>query len=55
MGHRDEHDTFKNLGKYSSAPVGYKKIWIHLVYDVNNDVRHKARLVADGNLTDIPS
>ena len=33
--------------------MGYKKIWVHLVYDVNHDGRHKASLVADRNFTDI--
>jgi hypothetical protein len=32
--------------KSVKAPVGYKKIRVHLIYDV--------RLVADGHLTDIP-
>ena len=32
----------------------YKKIRVHLVYDVNHDGCHKARLVANRHLTDIP-
>ena len=32
----------------------YKKIRVHLVYDANHYGRHKVRLVADVNLTDIP-
>ena len=55
MGQIDKNDTFKDLGKDSPSPVGYKKIWVHLVNDVKHDEHHKARLVADGNLTDIPS
>jgi hypothetical protein len=35
-------------------PVGHKKIRVHLIVDVKHDGRHKARLVADGHLTDIP-
>ena len=31
-----------------------RKIWVHLVYDVKHDVRHKARLVANGQLAGIP-
>ena len=54
MGHLDEYETFKDLGKYSPSPVGYKKIWVHLVYDVNHGGSHKARLVSDGHITDIP-
>jgi hypothetical protein len=34
-------------------PVGYKKIRIYLVYDVKHDGQNKARIVADGHLTDI--
>ena len=34
--------------------MGYKKIWVHIVYGVNHDERHKDKLVADGHLTDIP-
>jgi Reverse transcriptase (RNA-dependent DNA polymerase) len=34
--------------------MGYKKIQVHLIFDVKHDGRHKARLVADGHLTDIP-
>jgi hypothetical protein len=37
-----------------SPPVGYRKIRVHLVYDLKHDSQHKARLVADGHLTDIP-
>jgi hypothetical protein len=35
----------------SVAVTGYKKIRVHLVFDVKNDGRHKARLVADGHFT----
>jgi hypothetical protein len=52
----DEYDTFQDIGHKSKAkpPPGYKKIRVHLVFDVKHDGRHKARLVADGHLTDIP-
>ena len=51
-----EYNTFEDLGIANSTPVpnGYKKIRVHLVYAVKHDGRHKARLVADGHLTDIP-
>ena len=42
------------MGKFSKNPHGYNKICTHLVYAVNHDGRHKARMVADGHLTDIP-
>ena len=52
----DDYDTFKDIGHKSKAkpPPGYKRICVHLVFDVKHNGRHKARLVADGHLTDIP-
>jgi hypothetical protein len=41
----DEYVTFHHTKV--SPPAGYKKIRVHLVYDVTLDGRHKARLVAD--------
>jgi hypothetical protein len=51
-----EYRTFSDLGHNTKAkaPEGYKKIRVHFVFDVKHDGRHKARLVADGHLTDIP-
>ena len=49
-----KYDNFKYFGKDSSELVGYKKIWFHIVYYVNNYGCHKSRLVTDGHLTDIP-
>jgi hypothetical protein len=46
-----EFCTFKDLGP---PPTGYKKIRVHFVFAVKHDGRHKARLVADGHLTDAP-
>ena len=56
FGQIDDYDTFEDRGHASNttAPPGYKKIRIHLVFDVKHDGRHKARLCADGNLTDAP-
>jgi Reverse transcriptase (RNA-dependent DNA polymerase) len=53
----DEYITFIDKGHYSKVtpPTGFKKIRVHIVYDVKHDGRHKARLVADGHLTEIPS
>jgi hypothetical protein len=50
------YDTFRDLGHKDTAPppTGYKKIHTHLVYDCKHDGRHKAWMVADGHLTDIP-
>jgi hypothetical protein len=51
-----EYDTFRDLGHKDTAPppTGYKKIPTHLVYDCKHDGRHKARMVADSHLMDIP-
>ena len=51
-----EYKTFIDHGHHTKAsvPNGYKKIRVHFVFDVKHDGRHKARLVADGHLTDIP-
>ena len=51
-----DYDTFIDKGPYTKAsiPPGFKKIKVHLVYAVKHDGRHKARLVADGHLTDLP-
>jgi hypothetical protein len=56
MSQLAEYDTFRDLGHKDTAPppTGYKKIHTHLVYDCKHDGRHKARMVADGPLTDIP-
>jgi hypothetical protein len=56
MSQLAEYDTFRDLGHKDTAPppTGYKKIRTHLVYDCKHDGRHKALMVADGHLTDIP-
>jgi hypothetical protein len=56
MSQLAEYDTFRDLGHKDTAPppTGYKKIHTHLVYDCKHDGRHKAWMVADGHLTDIP-
>ena len=51
----DEYETFNDLGKGDLSPSGHKKIRAHMVYDVKHDGRRKARLVADGHLTDVPT
>ena len=55
----DEYDVFVDKGHQDKVNIpnilpGYKKIKVHLVFDVKHDGRHKARMVADGHLTDIP-
>ena len=36
------------------VPIGYKEITCHLVFDIKSDLTRKARMVADGHLTDPP-
>jgi hypothetical protein len=55
MDQLHEYSVFKDHGYKASAPDGYKKIRVHLVYAVKHDGRHKARMVADGHLTDVPA
>ena len=47
-----EYETFKDIGKGTDPPDGYKKIRVRMVYDCKHDLRYKARLVAGGHLTD---
>jgi hypothetical protein len=56
MSQLAEYDTFRDLGHKDTAspPTGYKKICTHLIYDCKHDGRHKAQMVANGHLTDIP-
>jgi hypothetical protein len=50
----DDYNCFHDQGKGVNIPKGFKNIRFHLIYDIKHDGRHKARLVADGHLTDIP-
>ena len=42
------------MSKGTRIPEGYKKIKVHMVYEIKHDHCHKERIVADGHLTDIP-
>jgi hypothetical protein len=46
-----EYVTTRSLGKGAKLPHGYTQIRCHLVYDVKQDGRRKARMVAGGHLT----
>src|SRR5687767_8516485 len=54
MESMEDYQVFKDTGMNATPPPDYKIIRVHLIYDVKHDSRHKARLVADGHLTDIP-
>jgi hypothetical protein len=49
-----EYDTFRDLGKGALTLIGYKKIQVHMVFDIKHDGRHKSRMVAGGHMTDVP-
>src|SRR5688500_4924972 len=50
----EAYQVFKDHGHKATPPSEYKVIRAHLIYNVKHDGSHKARLVADGHLTDIP-
>ena len=52
-----EYKVFIDKGKYhvSKVPRGYRKISVHTIFDVKHDGRHRARVVADGHLTEVPT
>ena len=54
MSQLQEYNTFKDLGRGAPPPDGHRKIRVHFVYAVKHDGRRKARLVADGHLTETP-
>ena len=45
--------VFRLLAKGEPIPEGYTQIPYHIVFDVKFDLRYKARLVADGNWTEL--
>jgi hypothetical protein len=54
MGQLLDYTTFRDIGMRAPTPPGYKRLRVHIVYAVKRDGRHKARLVTDGHLTDVP-
>ena len=56
MGQLIEYNVFKDIGPRDTVklPKGYKVIRGNTVFDVKHDLRHKARYVAMGNLTEPP-
>ena len=50
---KHNYDTYKDMGK-SSSLEGCKQIRGHFVFYAKHDARHEARLVADGNPTNVP-
>ena len=52
MREMDDIGVFCSLGHRVKVPLNYKLITVHVVYAVKHNGRHKARLVANRNLTD---
>jgi hypothetical protein len=55
-GQLTEYKVFLNKGESHEGkiPEGYRTIKVHTIFDLKYDDRHKARVVANGNLTDTP-
>jgi hypothetical protein len=53
MSQLDDYGTFRSLGKGAPVPKNYKRINIHCIFDVKHDLRHKARCVAGGHMTQV--
>src|SRR5210317_613299 len=49
-----EYKVFVDMGLGTPIPKGFQKIQVHLVFACKHDGRHKARLVANGHLTEVP-
>jgi hypothetical protein len=51
-GQLSEYKIFLNKGEFHEGKIseGYRKIKVHTIFDVKHDDRHKARVVANGNL-----
>ncbi len=49
-----EYNVFHSIGKGARAPPGYQQIPLRMVFDVKQDLKRKARLVARGDKTDPP-
>ena len=54
LGQINDYDALRDMRKGWNAPRGYRKIKVHLVYDAKVTLDRKARLVADGHLTETP-
>ncbi len=55
MDQLHEHNTFQDKGIGTTPGEGFKQIRVQLAHAVQHDGRHKARLCANGNLTEIPA
>jgi len=49
-----KYKVFVDMGLGTPIPKGYQKIRVHLVFACKHDGRHKARLVANRYLAEVP-
>ena len=49
-----EYKTFQDIGPNAPAPAGYQMIRAHMIFDVKQMGKRKARLVAGGHMTNPP-
>ena len=51
-----EYNIFEDRGMFAKhrVPKGFQLITVHTVFDVKHDGRFRARVVANGNLTEVP-
>ncbi len=50
-----EYETFKICKDLKKPPKGYQYVQCHLIFAVKHDLRHKARYVAGGHMTEAPN
>ncbi|GKY94554.1 hypothetical protein MPSEU_000421100 [Mayamaea pseudoterrestris] len=50
----NDYDTFADQGVGKVMPAPWKRINVHMIFDVKHDLRRKARLVAGGHMTEPP-
>ena len=46
-----EYKSFRSMGRHAKTPKDHTMIRVHIIFDVKQDGRRKARLVAGGHLT----
>ena len=51
MGQIKDFKTCHSIGLDAKTPQGYQRIPVHLVFDVKEDLKRKARMVAGGHMT----
>ena len=56
MTQLDEYDVFIDRGEFqtSQIPEQFKKTKVYLIFAIKHDGWHKARMVADGHLPEVP-